>query len=49
VYGALGEFIESNFTKGELVLVEYKIEKSKRLRPDGQADYFTNCVLEKIG
>ena len=49
VYGALGEFIEATFTKGELILIEYKIEKSKRLRPDGQADYFTNCVLERIG
>lgn len=49
VYGALGEFIEATVTKGELILIEYKIEKSKRLRPDGQADYFTNCVLERIG
>lgn len=48
VYGVLGESIEKRFVKGQTVLVEYKIEKSKRTRRDGKVDHFTNLVLEKI-
>lgn len=48
VYGVLGNAIERRFEKGQAVVVEYKVEKSKRIRRDGKSDYFTNLVLEKI-
>lgn len=48
VYGVLGDTLEKRFEKGQCVAVEYKVEKSKRVRKDGRTDYFTNLVLEKI-
>ena len=48
VYGVLGDTLEKRFEKGQCVAVEYKVEKSKRIRKDGRTDYFTNLVLEKI-
>ena len=48
VYGVLGDTLENRFEKGQCVAVEYKVEKSKRIRKNGKTDYFTNLVLEKI-
>ena len=49
VYGVLGEHIINTFHKGETVLIEYKVEKSKRTLADGSGEYFTNYVIERIG
>ena len=49
VYGVLGEHIMNSFCKGETVLIEFKVEKSKRMLADGTGEYFTNYVIERIG
>lgn len=49
VYGVLGEHIMNTFHKGETVLIEFKVEKSKRMLADGMGEYFTNYVIERIG
>lgn len=49
IYGTFGKTIEEKFKKGQRILVEYKIEKSKRQRCDATTEHFTNRVVERIG
>ena len=49
VYGTLGEKIAKEFKPGQFITVEYKFEKTKRELPTGETEYYTDCVLEKIG
>lgn len=49
IYGPLGKTIEEKYKKGQCILVEYKIEKSKRIRRDNSVEHFTNRVVERIG
>ena len=48
IYSALGDKIREYYKKGRRIMVEYKIEKSKRELPDGQNEYYTNRVVERI-
>ena len=48
VYGPKGEDIQNNYQKGQAILLQYKIEKSKRTRLNGKADYYTNLVVERL-
>ena len=48
VYGPKGEDIRNNYKKGQAILLQYKIEKSKRTRSDGKTDYYTNLVVERL-
>ncbi len=48
VYGPKGEDILKNYKKGQAILLQYKIEKSKRTRSDGKTDYYTNLVVERL-
>lgn len=50
VYGdELAQRILMNHTKGERMLIEYQIEKSKRILKNGSTEYFTNRVVDRIG
>lgn len=49
VYGEQAEKIQSRFSKGQRILIEYKIEKSKRILRNGKNEYFTNRVVERVG
>ena len=48
VYGPKGDDIQKNYQKGQAVLLQYKIEKSKRTRLNGKNDYYTNLVVERL-
>ena len=48
VYGPKGDDIQKNYKKGQAVLLQYKIEKSKRKRLNGKTDYYTNLVVERL-
>ena len=48
LFGAYGEIIKSNFSPGQELLIEYKLERSRNKRDDGGVEYFTNCIVEKI-
>ena len=48
VYGAKGDDILKNYQKGQAILLQYKIEKSRRVRSNGKVDYFTNLVVERL-
>ena len=38
----------SDYKKGQLVNVQYKVEKVKHIRGDGKSEFFTNFVVEKF-
>lgn len=48
IYGKHGDKIAEAYPRGRRILIEYKQEKSKRLRRDNSAEYFTNLVVERI-
>lgn len=48
VFGSYGEIIERNYSPGQELLIEYKLERSKNQRDDGGVEFFTNCIVEKI-
>ncbi len=49
IYSALGDKIREYYKKDRRIMVEYKLEKSKRELPDGRNEYYTNRVVERIG
>ena len=48
VYGPKGDDILKNYAKGQAILLQYKIEKSKRIRLNGKVSYYTNLVVERL-
>lgn len=48
IYSTIGDKIREYYKKGRRIMVEYKIEKSKRELPDGRNEFFTNRVVERI-
>lgn len=48
VFGGYCEYIKENFTAGQKVTIEYKLERTTSTRPDGDIESFTNCIVEKI-
>ena len=47
-FGAFAERLTHFFSKGMPVAVEYKLEKSRHVRKDGETVYFTNCVVVEL-
>ena len=48
VYGPKGDDIQKNYQKGQAILLQYKIEKSRQIRSDGKIHYHTNLVVERL-
>ena len=48
IYSTIGDKIREYYKKGRRIMVEYKIEKSKRELPDGRNEFYTNRVVERI-
>lgn len=48
VFGSYGEIIKEMFAPGQEITIVYKLERSKDERDDGEVEFFTNCILEKI-
>lgn len=48
VFGSYGEIIKETFAPGQEITIVYKLERSKDERDDGEVEFFTNCILEKI-
>lgn len=48
VFGSYGEIIEEMYAPGQEITIVYKLERSKDERDDGEVEFFTNCILEKI-
>ena len=48
VFGSYGEVIEEMYVPGQEITIVYKLERSKDEREDGEVEFFTNCIVEKI-
>lgn len=50
VYGdAQAQNISASHNKGERILIEYQLEKSKRIMANGNTEFYENRVVDRIG
>lgn len=48
LFGRYSEIVKGNYSPGQEVMIEYKLERSKNRRADGEVELFTNCIVERI-
>lgn len=48
VFGRYSEIIETYYSPGEEVLIEYRVERSKNELDDGEVEFITHCIVEKF-